>query len=70
MTKYAGSSYTKNDELQKFKSILSSLFRMAKECLIKWAEWVPDSGRKFVEAANELKRKKVEMNFDFKYFRP
>lgn len=37
VTKYAGSSYTKTEELAKFKSILSSLFRIAKECIRKWA---------------------------------
>jgi len=59
VTKYAGSSYTKNEELPKFKSVLSSLFRMSKECLIKWAEWIPDAGRKFIAVLNELKKKNV-----------
>lgn len=57
--KYAGSSYTKADELAKFKSILSSLFRMAKECIMVWAGWIPDPARKFVDAANQLKKKNV-----------
>jgi hypothetical protein len=59
--KYAGSSYTKAEELAKFKSILSSLFRMAKECVIVWAEWVSDPSRKFVEAANQLRKRNVSL---------
>lgn len=70
VTKYAGSSFTKNDELAKFKSILSSLFRMTKECLIKWAQWIPDPNRKFASALAELKRRNVQFDFEFKYFRP
>jgi hypothetical protein len=32
---------------------------MAKECVIKWAEWIPDSTRKFVDAVNQLKKKNI-----------
>lgn len=59
--KYAGSSFTKAEELTKFKSIISSFFRMAKECIIKWAEWIPEENRKFVQALNDLKRKKISL---------
>ena len=34
---------------------------MVKECIIKWAEWIPDANRKFVQALNELKKKNVSM---------
>jgi hypothetical protein len=43
---------------------------MVKECIIKWAEWIPDSNRKFILALNELKKKSVSMDFEWKYFRP
>jgi hypothetical protein len=68
--KYAGSSYTKSEELSKFKAIVSSLFRMVKECIIKWAEWIPDAGRKFIHAFNEIKKKSPALDFEWKYFRP
>lgn len=69
VTKYAGTSYTKSEELSKFKSILSSLFRIAKECVIKWGEWIPDANRKFVSAAAELRKRNASMDFQFKYVR-
>jgi hypothetical protein len=68
--KYAGSSYTKAEELSKFKGIVTSLFRMVKECIAKWAEWIPDPNRKFIHALNEIKKKNVPLNFEWKYFRP
>ena len=49
--KYAGTSYTKNEDLNKFKSIVSSLFRLCKECIVKWASWIPDQGRRFYSSA-------------------
>ena len=49
--KYAGTTYTKQEELAKFKSILSSLFRMAKECILKWAAWIPYPNHKFIQTA-------------------
>lgn len=39
--KYGG-SYTKNTDLQKFKSLVLSLFAMCRECVEKWAKWIPD----------------------------
>lgn len=63
VVKYAGSSFTKNEELAKFKSIISSLFRMVKECIIKWAEWIPDPARNYSQALSEIKRRKVDLEF-------
>jgi len=36
---------------------------MVKECIIKWAEWIPDQERKFVQALNEIKKKKANLEF-------
>lgn len=70
LMKYAGSSYTKKEELAKFKPIVLSLFRMAKECVIRWAEWIPDPTRKFGAALQTLRDNQVHLHFEFKYFRP
>lgn len=45
-----GGSYTKNDDLQKFKSLVTSLFTMSRECIEKWATWIPDPSRGFAKA--------------------
>lgn len=43
---------------------------MVKECIIKWGEWISDPNRKFFQAVNELRKKNVNFDFEFKYFRP
>jgi hypothetical protein len=44
---------------------------MTKECLSKWASWIPDPNRKFVSTVGQLKTKNVVFELEqFKYFRP
>lgn len=47
--KYGG-SYTKSGDLEKFKSLVVSMFTMSRECIEKWAKWIPDPSRGFVKA--------------------
>ena len=42
---YAGSSFSKNSDLEKFKSLVSSLFVMTRECIENWGKWIPDPNR-------------------------
>lgn len=42
--KYGG-SYTKSADLEKFKSVITSLFTMSKQCIEKWAAWIPFKDR-------------------------
>jgi hypothetical protein len=36
---------------------------MVKECIIKWAEWIPDASRNYSQALGEIKRRKVNLEF-------
>ena len=49
-----GGSYTKSADLEKFKSLVTSMFTMSYECIEKWALWIPDSSRGFVKAQREV----------------
>lgn len=53
-----GGSYTKSVDLEKFKSLVTSLFTMSYECIEKWALWIPDNSRGFVKAQKEVARVK------------
>ena len=68
--KYGG-SYTKKTELEKFKSFVTSFFTMSRECIEKWADWIPDPQRGFVKAQKAVQSCSPNpRDKGFVYFRP
>ena len=59
--KYGG-SYTKTSDLEKFKSLVTSLFKMSRECIEKWAKWIPDPNRGFIKAQKSVAHIKNDPN--------
>jgi hypothetical protein len=47
-----------------------SFFKLAKECLTKWAEWVSNPEFKFAAAYSSLVKKGIRFDGEMKYFRP
>ena len=67
---YAGSSFSKNADLEKFKSIVTSLFVMCRECVENWGRWISDPSRQFYQLRERLNQEiPLERKKSFQYFK-